>query len=199
MKGIGNVKRSSSETEVSVSINLEGNNNIHIQTGIGFFDHMLTLFAAHGGFDIEVHCSGDLEVDGHHSIEDVGIVMGKAFKQALGDHKGINRYGTIFLPMDESLTMVSLDISGRPYLHLEIPHLSPFVGNFDTQLVEEFLRSFAIHFGLTLHVQVLYGRNTHHMIEGVFKALGRAIKQAMAIDTSLVDKNVVPSTKGIID
>lgn len=195
----GMAKRESFETKVSVTVNIEGKDEIEIETGIGFFDHMLTLFAAHGGFDLDVNCLGDLKVDGHHSVEDVGIVMGMAFRQALGDRKGINRYGTVILPMDESLTMVSLDISGRSYLHLETPELTERVGDFDTQLLEEFLRSFSSHLGLTLHVRVIYGRNTHHMIEGIFKALGRAMKEAVAIDPSLANKNVVPSTKGILD
>lgn len=195
----GTAKRESLETKVSVAVNINGNGEIDIETGIGFFDHMLILFASHGGFDLDVKCLGDLQVDGHHSVEDVGIVMGMAFRQALGDRKGINRYGTAILPMDESLTMVSLDISGRPYLHLETPNLTQWAGDFDTQLLEEFLRSFSSHLGLTLHARVLYGRNTHHMIEGIFKALGRAMKQAVAIDPSLANRDIVPSTKGILE
>jgi imidazoleglycerol-phosphate dehydratase len=191
----GKSERKSLETEVFVSVNLSGNNNISVDTGIGFFDHILTLFAAHGSFDLKVRCVGDIEVDGHHSVEDIGIVMGKAFKNALGERKGINRYGTTILPMDESLAMVSLDISGRSYLHLDVPCLSQYVGNFDTQLLEEFLRSFSSHLGLTLHVKVFYGRNTHHIIEGIFKALGRAMKKAVAIGNS----DEIPSTKGILD
>lgn len=196
---IGEIERKSLETHVRVQINLDKSGTVEINSGIGFFDHMLSLFAAHGDFSLKVGCVGDLHVDGHHSVEDVGIVMGKAFKQALGDRKGINRYGFASIPMDESLTEISLDISGRPYLHLEIPELSGIVGDFDTQLLEEFLRSFSIHFGLTLHIRVLYGRNSHHIIEGIFKALGRAIKQAIYIDTYSIQRDEVPSTKGILD
>lgn len=199
MERTGNIERQSLETKVSITVNIEGKGYSKIDTGIGFFDHMLVLFAAHGRFDLEVNCLGDLQVDGHHSVEDVGIVMGMAFRQALGSREGINRYGTVILPMDESLTMVSLDISGRPYLHLQTPELIQSVGSFDTQLLEEFLRSFSNHLGLTLHVRVLYGRNTHHIIEGVFKALGRAMRQAVAMDPSLAEANQIPSTKGILD
>ncbi|MBE3102583.1 MAG: imidazoleglycerol-phosphate dehydratase, partial [Firmicutes bacterium] len=137
-----------------------------------------------------------LGVDGHHTVEDVGIVLGKALTDALGDKKTIQRYGTVFVPMDESLAMVSLDISGRPYLHMEIPTLAPMVGDFDTQLLEEFFRSFSVHSGITLHIRVLYGRNTHHMIEAVFKALGRALSQATVKNDQW---GGVPSTKGFID
>jgi len=182
-----------------VKINLDESDKVEIDSGIGFFDHMLSLFAAHGGFNLKVCCDGDLQIDGHHSVEDIGIVLGQAFRQALGDRRGINRYGFASIPMDESLTEISLDISGRPYLHLETPKLSERVGDFDTQLLEEFLRAFSIHLGLTLHVRVLYGRNTHHIIEGIFKALGRAIKQAIYIDTSSKQKDIVPSTKGMLD
>jgi imidazoleglycerol-phosphate dehydratase len=198
MKRTGTGRRESLETKVSVTLNIDGEGKANIKTGIGFFDHMLTLFAVHGGFDLDVNCLGDLEVDGHHSVEDVGIVLGMVFKQALGERKGIHRYGTMILPMDESLAMVSLDISGRPYLHLETPPLNQRVGNFDTQLLEEFLRSFSNHLGLTLHVRVPYGRNTHHIIEAIFKALGRAMKQAVAIDSG-IDADAVPSSKGILD
>lgn len=198
MERIGMATRKSFETDVSVSVNLNGKGSINIETGIGFFDHMLTLFAAHGCFELNVNCIGDLEIDGHHTVEDIGIVMGKVFRQALGERKGILRYGTTFLPMDESLVMVSLDISGRPYLHYEVPALNSLVGDFDTQLVEEFLRSFSNHCGLTLHIRVLYGRNTHHIIEGIFKAFGRALKQAVALDPEITLESI-PSTKGIID
>lgn len=196
---IGEVERKSLETHVRVQVNLDKSGSVEVDSGIGFFDHMLSLFAAHGGFNLKVYCIGDLQVDGHHSVEDIGIVMGQAFRQALGDRKGINRYGYGSIPMDESLTEISLDISGRPYLHLETPKLSDFVGDFDTQLLEEFLRAFSTHLGLTLHVRVLYGRNTHHIIEGIFKALGRAIKQAIYIDTSSNQRDIVPSTKGMLD
>lgn len=193
---IGRAERHSKETSVRVEINLEGRGQAQIDTGIGFFDHMLNILAGHSGFDLIVECRGDLNIDGHHTVEDVGIVLGRAFAQALGDKKGICRYGTCFVPMDESLAMVSLDISGRPYLHYEMPPLAPMVGNFDTQLAEEFFRAFCNQCGVTLHVRVLYGKNAHHMLEAVFKAFARALRQAVSIGKEM-DK--VPSTKGIID
>jgi len=157
MKRKAEINRKSYETDISLFICLEGEGNIEIDSGIGFFDHMLTLLAAHGSFDISLRCVGDLYVDGHHTVEDIGIVFGKAFREALGDRKGINRYGTVFVPMDECLAMVSLDISGRPYLHYEVPEMAERVGDFDTELLEEFLRAFSVHGGITLHVRVLYG------------------------------------------
>jgi len=193
---IGRAERRSNETSVKVEINLEGQGLARIDTGIGFFDHMLTILAGHSGFDLLVECRGDLNVDGHHTVEDVGIVLGRAFAQALGDKSGIFRYGTSFVPMDESLAMVSLDISGRPYLHYEMPPLAPMVGIFDTQLAEEFFRAFSNQCGVTLHVRVLYGKNAHHMLEASFKAFARALRQAVALEKN-ADK--VPSTKGIID
>ncbi|MFO7153517.1 MAG: imidazoleglycerol-phosphate dehydratase HisB [Caldicoprobacter oshimai] len=193
---IGKAERRSSETSVKVEINLEGQGLARIDTGIGFFDHMLTILAGHSGFDLLVECRGDLNVDGHHTVEDVGIVLGRAFAQALGDKKGISRYGTSFVPMDESLAMVSLDISGRPYLHYETPQLALMVGSFDTQLAEEFFRAFCNQCGITLHVRILYGSNAHHMLEAAFKAFARALRQAVALEKD-VDK--IPSTKGIID
>jgi imidazoleglycerol-phosphate dehydratase len=193
---IGNVTRKSTETRVDVEVTLEGKGTSQIHTGIGFFDHMLILLASHGSFNLRVSCSGDLEVDGHHTVEDVGIVLGKAFDKALGDRKGIYRYGTFFVPMDESLAMASVDISGRPHVHYRVPELASMVGEFDTQLTEEFFRAFCNHCGVTLHLRVLYGRNTHHMLEAAFKAFARALKQAVAICNQ--EENV-PSTKGIID
>jgi imidazoleglycerol-phosphate dehydratase len=190
------VERRSAETKVEAEVKLEGSGAAQVHTGIGFFDHMLVLLAWHSGFDLCVNCSGDLNVDGHHTVEDVGIVLGRAFARALGDKKGISRYGTCFIPMDESLAMVSVDISGRPYLHYETPQLAPMVGGFDTQLVEEFFRAFCIQCGAALHVRVLYGRNTHHMLEAVFKAFARALKQAVVIEEN---SEKVPSTKGIMD
>ena len=196
MERIGKAERNTTETQVAAGIKLDGNGVVSCTTGIGFFDHMLTLLAAHGRFDMEIEAKGDLEVDGHHTVEDVGIVLGKAFNQALGTKKDIQRYGTAFVPMDESLAMVSLDISGRPYLHLEFPALAPMAGDFDTQLLEEFFRAFSIHGGITLHVRVMYGRNTHHMIEAAFKALGQALRQAVEVNSQW---GGVPSTKGLLD
>lgn len=196
MERFGKADRTSTETQVTVDISLDGKGRVNCKTGIGFFDHMLTLLAAHGGFDLNVEAKGDLEVDGHHTVEDVGIVLGKALHQALGDKEGIQRYGTSFVPMDESLAMVSLDISGRPYLHMEFPSLAPMVGDFDTQLLEEFFRAFSIHGGITLHIRVLYGRNTHHMVEAAFKAMGRSLRQAVSISSQWEG---APSTKGLLD
>lgn len=201
MNRFGKAERTTTETQIAVSIELDGKgtvDTIDCSSGIGFFDHMLTLLAAHGGFDLQIAAKGDLEVDGHHTVEDVGIVLGKAFSQALGDKKNIQRYGTCFVPMDETLAMVSLDISGRPYLHMEFPTLAPMAGDFDTQLLEEFFRAFSVHGGITLHIRVLYGRNTHHMIEAAFKALGRSLGQAVSIGPQLGGGGV-PSTKGLID
>lgn len=191
---IGKISRETRETKVDVEINLDGGEN-QISTGIGFFDHMLNLFAAHGHFGLKVNCAGDLEVDGHHSVEDIGICLGTAIKNALGDKRGINRYGTFFLPMDEALAFVSLDISGRPFLVCELGELAPMIGNFDTELVEEFLRAFAFNAGLTLHAKILYGKNSHHKVEGIFKALGHALRIAVDINEKVQG---VPSTKGIL-
>ena len=187
--------RETKETKVEVEVNLDGEGKTKISTGIGFFDHMLNLFAAHGQFDLTVNCSGDLEVDGHHSVEDIGISLGNAIKNALGDKLGITRYGTFFLPMDESLAFVSLDISGRPFLVYDAGELAPMVGKFDTELVEEFLRAFAFNAGITLHVKILYGKNSHHKIEAIFKALGHALRIAVSHDEKIKG---IPSTKGIL-
>lgn len=189
-------KRTTFETEIEMTVNLDDPNKVEIDTGIGFFDHMLTLFARHGRFGLAVNANGDLEVDGHHTVEDTGIVMGQLIKQALGDKKQINRYGTAYVPMDESLGFVSLDISGRPYLVFEVEELNAKVGDFDTELVREFLQSFSTHAGITLHARVLYGVNTHHKIEAIFKALGRAIGEAITINPNIQGVN---STKGVIE
>ena len=188
-------KRTTAETSVRVSVNLDGVGESKIETGVGFFDHMLTLFAKHGGFDLIVKCKGDLAVDGHHSIEDIGIVLGEAVKEALGDKAGIARYGSFYIPMDESLAFVAVDISGRPYLVYAGGEMAPTVGDYDTELTEEFLRAFAFNAGLTLHTRVLYGNNTHHKIEALFKALGHALAIAVRKDGSV--KGVL-STKGVL-
>lgn len=192
---VGKISRETNETKVSVEINLDGGGKNKISTGIGFFDHMLNLFGAHGQFDLSVDCAGDLEVDGHHSVEDIGIALGQAIKNALGDKRGINRYGTFFLPMDESLALVSLDISGRPFLVFDAGELAPMIGTFDTELTEEFLRALAFNAGITLHVKVLYGKNSHHKVEAIFKALGHALRIAVARDEKV---SGVPSTKGVL-
>lgn len=192
---IGKINRETNETRVDVEINLDGAGISEISSGVGFFDHMLNLFAAHGQFNLKVICVGDLEVDGHHSIEDIGISLGAAVKVALEDKRGINRYGTFFLPMDETLALVSLDISGRPFLVCEIGDLAPMIGTFDTELVEEFLRAFAFNAGITLHVKIIHGKNSHHKVEAIFKALGHALKTAVTVDEKIKG---VPSTKGVL-
>ena len=189
------IQRSTNETNINISINLDGEGVSNINTGIGFFDHMLNLFAAHGRLDLDVECDGDIEVDGHHSVEDIGIALGSAIKKALGDKRGINRYGTFYLPMDESLAFVSLDISGRPYLVYDGGEMSPMIGNYDTELTEEFLRALAFNAGITLHVKIIYGRNSHHKVEAIFKALGHALRIAVENDPRMND---IPSTKGVI-
>ena len=192
---IGKLNRSTNETKVDVEINLDGAGTADVDSGVGFFDHMLKLFAAHGQFDLKLTCAGDLEVDGHHSIEDIGITLGAALKSALGDKRGITRYGTFFLPMDETLALVSLDISGRPFLVCDTGELAPTIGGFDTELVEEFLRAFAFNAGLTLHVKILYGKNSHHKVEAIFKALGHALRIAVSHDEKI---SGIPSTKGVL-
>jgi len=188
--------RKTYETEIEITLSLDDPKQVDINTGIGFFDHMLTLFARHGRFGLIVNADGDLEVDGHHTVEDVGIVIGQLLKEALGDKKQINRYGTAYVPMDEALGFVSLDISGRPYLVFDADAMNQKVGDFDTELVREFLQSFSTHAGITLHARVLYGINTHHKIEAIFKALGRALGEAIKINPEIEGVN---STKGLIE
>ena len=187
------LERKTAETAVKLVLNLDGKGKGVIDSGIGFFDHMLNLLTAHGLFDLTLVCDGDLEVDGHHSVEDIGIALGKAFKQAIGDKKGIRRYGTFYLPMDEALAFVSLDISGRPYLVYDGGEMAPMIGGYDTELTEEFLRAFAFNAGITLHVKVLYGTNSHHKVEAVFKGLGHALRLALEDDPRVEG---IPSTKG---
>lgn len=192
-----NIIRETKETSVDVTIDLDGKGRTNIDTGIGFFDHMLNLFGAHGRFDLVVSCDGDIEVDGHHTVEDIGIALGQAVSRALGDKRGINRYGTFFLPMDEALAMVSLDISGRPYLVYDAGgEMAPMIGQYDTELTEEFLRAFAVNAGITLHARIMYGTNSHHKVEAVFKALGRALHQAVSINPETASE--IPSTKGML-
>jgi len=190
-----NVVRNTAETKIGLALNLDGEGKSQIDSGIGFFDHMLTLLAAHSLMDLEVVCDGDILVDGHHSIEDIGIALGTAFKQAIGDKKGIKRYGTSYVPMDEALAFVSLDISGRPYLVYEAGDMAPMIGAYDTELTEEFLRAFSVHAGITLHVKVQYGRNSHHKVEAIFKALGHALADAVQQDPRIQG---VLSTKGVL-
>jgi len=190
---IAQLDRNTNETNITIEINLDGEGIYNIDTGIGFFDHMLTLAAKHGIMDLNIKAEGDLYVDAHHTVEDVGIALGKCIEKALGDKKGITRYGTSFLPMDETLAMVSMDLSGRPYLVFEAEFNSPMVGEMDTELVEEFFRAVAFNAGITLHAKVLYGKNAHHMIEALFKAFGRALREAVTKDERI--KGVM-STKG---
>ncbi|MDP4146148.1 MAG: imidazoleglycerol-phosphate dehydratase HisB [Bacillota bacterium] len=190
---IGEIKRKTRETDIQAKINLDGEGNHQIDTGIGFFDHMLHLMTKHGIFDLELKCNGDLYVDPHHTIEDVGIVLGQCINKALGDKSGIKRYGTSFVPMDETLATVSLDISGRPFLVFDAEFTCERLGGFDTEMVEEFFRAVASNAGITLHTRVLYGKNNHHMVEGMFKAFGRALREAVEKDSRI--KGVM-STKG---
>lgn len=188
--------RRTEETSIELSFALDGTGKTNIQTGVGFMDHMLTLFAKHGNFDLDVDCDGDLEVDQHHTVEDIGIALGQTFYESIGDKVGITRYGTFHMPMDETLAVVSLDISGRPFLVYNVDGLKDKVGMFDTELVEEFFIAFTSHARITLHINVMYGKNTHHMIEAVFKAFGRALNEASTIDPNVKG---VPSTKGLLE
>ena len=190
------ISRKTAETDVFVKINLDGTGVNEISTGIGFLDHMLVLFAKHGRFDLTVKCDGDLEVDGHHTTEDIGIALGQAFKEALGDKKGIKRYGSTILPMDEALILTAVDISGRPYLRYRMRIPAPMVGDFDTELLREFVIAFAFNAGITLHIRRLDGANSHHIIEGTFKSLARTMRKAVAIDEKAKDE--IPSTKGVL-
>lgn len=190
------IKRKTAETDITLTLNLDGKGESKINSGNGFFDHMMTLFARHGKFDLELVCNGDTEVDFHHSAEDIGICLGMAFAKALGDKRGITRYGDIMLPMDEALVLAAVDISGRRTLVCDLELIRAKVGDFDTELVEEFLTAFVMNAGLTLHVKNLYGKNTHHIIEGAFKALGRVLCKAVSIDPNA--KDTVPSTKGVL-
>lgn len=189
------ITRNTVETNISLKVNLDGTGKTEVGTGVGFLNHMLTLFAAHGKFDLEVRCVGDTDVDDHHSVEDVGICLGQAFRQALGDKRGITRYGSFLLPMDEALILAAVDISGRSSLNdaLEIP--TEKIGSFDTELVEEFFLGFTRSCPMSLHLRKLAGTNSHHIVEGAFKAFGRAMKAAVALDGT--DK--IPSTKGVLE
>ena len=192
-----NLSRKTKETDISIQVKLDENLESKINTGIGFFNHMLELFAFHSGIYLSIDCKGDIQVDGHHSVEDIGILMGKAIKEALGDKKGINRYGDVFLPMDETLAHCSLDISGRPYLVFNVEFTSERVGDFETELTEEFFRAIAVNSGMTLHFNLEYGKNTHHIIEALFKSFGRALKRAITINEKNKDK--ILSSKGDIE
>lgn len=188
--------RNTAETKISIKLNLDGSGQSDISTGCGFLDHMLTLFSRHGRFDLNVRCSGDTQVDYHHTVEDIGIALGTAFSQALGDKRGICRYGDTLLPMDEALILTAVDISGRSYLGFDLPIPTQKVGEFDTELVEEFWLGFVRKAELTLHFKELAGSNSHHIIEGAFKSAARSLKKAVLIDPSYADE--IPSTKGVL-
>jgi imidazoleglycerol-phosphate dehydratase len=188
------VQRNTAETQINVQINIDGRGTAKLSTGIGFFDHMLDQIARHGLIDLDIQAVGDLHIDGHHTVEDVGITLGQAFAQAVGDKKGIRRYGHAYVPLDEALSRVVVDFSGRPGLHMRVPFKSGMVGGFDTQLAFEFFQGFVNHAGVTLHIDNLHGENAHHQAETVFKAFARALRMALERDLRLGD--VIPSTKG---
>jgi imidazoleglycerol-phosphate dehydratase len=190
------VKRKTNETSISAYVNLDGTGTVKVSTGLGFFDHMIEQLGRHSLIDITLDCQGDLHIDAHHTVEDCGWALGDAFSRALGDRRGITRYGMSFLPMDEALTRVAIDISGRPYLvwHVKLP--SPRLGDMDTEVFEEFFRAFSQASGMTLHIETCYGSNTHHIIESSFKALAQACKTAVVIDPRQAGR--IPSTKGVL-
>lgn len=190
------IKRKTAETDISLSLCLDGSGESSINTGVGFLDHMLTLFAKHGHFDLDVTCKGDIEVDDHHSVEDIGICLGMAFAEALGDSRGITRYGDITLPMDEALILAAVDLGGRSHLEYDLEIPSEKVGTFDTELVEEFFIAFARNAKMNLHILQLRGRNSHHIIEGTFKAVARALAKAVFVQEAY--QNEIPSTKGVL-
>ena len=190
------IERKTFETDITLSLNLDGEGKSSVNTGSGFLDHCLTLFAKHASFDLDVKCTGDVNVDFHHSAEDIGICLGKAFYEALSDKKGIKRYGDTILPMDEALILSAVDISGRDYLSYDMEIPSRKVGEFDTELVEEFFLGFVRNANVTLHIKMLSGKNSHHIIEGCFKSVARTLKEAVSIDQN--NKDAIPSTKGVL-
>ena len=191
---IAEVQRNTKETQIRARVNLDGSGAAQLSTGIGFFDHMLDQVARHGLIDLEIDAQGDLHIDGHHTVEDVGITLGLAVAKAVGDKAGLTRYGHAYVPLDEALSRVVVDFSGRPGLHMRVPFKSGMVGGFDTQLAYEFFQGFSNHAGVTLHIDNLFGDNAHHQCETVFKAFGRALRMALTIDPRSV--GVIPSTKG---
>jgi imidazoleglycerol-phosphate dehydratase len=191
---VADVTRNTNETKIRVAVNLDGSGRSKLNTGIGFFDHMLDQIARHGLIDLEIDCQGDLHIDGHHTVEDVGITLGQAFAKAVGDKKGIRRYGHAYVPLDEALSRVVIDFSGRPGLHMDVPFTAGMIGGFDTQLTFEFFQGFANHALVTLHIDNLKGVNAHHQCETVFKAFARALRAALELDPR--SAGVIPSTKG---
>ena len=190
------LKRSTTETQIRARLALDGKGHYKVRTGVRFFDHMLELFAKHGGFDLEIDAQGDLDVDQHHTVEDVGIVLGDCFRQALGDKRGINRAGYFIMPLDETLAVAAVDLSGRPHLVCDAKFPQPVVGDLQTELVEDFFNGFATHLGANVHLKLLYGRSTHHAVEALFKTFARAMKMAVSRDARL--KREMPSTKGLL-
>ena len=190
------IKRDTKETQITLSIDLDGTGKSELATGCGFLDHMLTLFARHGDFDLTVSCNGDTEVDYHHTVEDIGICLGQAFTQALGDKRGINRYGQFLLPMDETLVLCACDLSGRDYLGWAVELPSPKVGDFDTELAKEFWLAFVRNCPASIHIREMAGENTHHILEAIFKGMGRTLKEAVALDPRHMGE--IPSTKGVL-
>lgn len=195
MQRKADISRKTNETDIEVAVNLDGTGVANIRTGLPFMDHMLTLMAAHGAMDLAIRAQGDIEVDYHHTLEDTGICLGQALRRALGDCAGIHRYASLALPMDEALVSVALDISNRPFLALNLPPAQSASLNFDVQVIKEFMRALVLQAGLTLHVNLVYGENTHHIYEACFKGLGRALRQAVALDERCPG---IPSTKGTL-
>ena len=193
---IAELKRKTGETDIALSLNLDGSGKSEVNTGCGFLDHMLILFAKHGRFDLSVSCKGDTNVDDHHSVEDIGICLGNAFRQAVGDCKGIARYGNMLLPMDEALVLTAVDVSGRDHLSYNATFTSEKIGTFDTELVEEFFEAFVRNAGITLHICQLDGKNSHHIAEAIFKSVARALSAAVSISKEASDE--IPSTKGVL-
>ena len=193
---ITEVSRNTAETKIRVKVNLDGTGKANLHTGIGFFDHMLDQIARHGMIDLDIHADGDLHIDGHHTVEDVGITLGQAFHQAVGDKKGIRRYGHAYVPLDEALSRVVIDFSGRPGLQMHVPYTRAVVGGFDVDLFQEFFQGFVNHANVSLHIDNLRGTNTHHQIETVFKAFGRALRMAVELDDRMAGQ--MPSTKGVL-
>ena len=189
------INRKTSETEISVKLNIDGTGNSRVESGIGFVDHMLSLMVKHALIDMEVSVKGDIHVDEHHSVEDAGIVIGQAISAALGSKEMITRYGTAFVPMDEALAMVSLDLSSRPFLYFDVPFSRAKIGEMESEMIEEFFRAVSVHAGITLHIKMLHGKNNHHMAEAVFKAFGQALRRAVLIDERIQG---VFSTKGVL-
>ena len=192
----GQITRTTKETDITVAVDLDGSGRSDVATGVGFFDHMLDQIARHAMIDVTIRAKGDLHIDDHHTVEDVGIALGQAVRQALGDMKGITRYADVHLPMDETLTRVAIDVSGRPFLVFRTEFTRHKIGTFDTELVREFFQAFAMNAGITLHVETLYGDNAHHIAESCFKGLARALRTAFAIDPRRA--NEIPSTKGVL-